>query len=460
MGDKPTLRPYQVENVARLKGLKSAALFNEQRTGKTPTALNLILENEMENQKVLIVTTKSGIPQWIDEYEKWMGKPAVACVGTVPQKKKILKKWTHGLVISIDSLKETKTSSGMLNEIIKQKPQYIVLDEAHKIKNYKSSNAKAMYKFKGDIWRLALTATPSPGKSHDVFGILKFLFNEKYNSFWNFIYKFYIVNDSQVYRNGKLISFKTYDNFKPGMDQLLQENLKEFSTQVKRKEVMPWLPDKQYLSIRLEPTKEQVRYMKELKESYETEHIETVGHLDRCVRYRQICNDPALLGLESKKSPKTEYIKDFIADNEGTPILIFSNFTSYLYSLYETLKKDYKVGLLVGDTPVKVRGELNKDFQNGKFNIFLINITAGKEALTLDRAEVTIFTDKYPPIGAVEQAEDRFIATKKERANKGHLIIELSIKDSFDEHLYKLLKERKDEVMVINEWRKWNESRK
>lgn len=460
MDNKPTLRQYQIDNVKRLKGLKSAALFNEQRTGKTPTALSLVLENNMENQKVLIVTTKSGIPQWVDEYNKWMEKPALACIGTPTQKMKILDQWTHGLVISIDSLKETKKSSGMLNEIIKHNPQYIILDEAHKIKDPKSSNAKAMYKFKGDIWRLALTATPAPGKSHDIFGILKFLFKEQYSSFWKFIYKFYIVETNQIYRAGKPFSFKTYEEFKPGMGQLLQENLKEFSTQIKRKEVMPWLPDKQYLPIRLEPTKEQLKYLKELSENYETEHIETLGHLDRCVRYRQICNDPALLDLPSKKSPKTEYIKDFIKDNENTPILIFSNFTSYLYKLYNILKKDYGVGLLVGDTPVAVRGELNKDFQNGKFNILLINIAAGKEALTLDRAEVSIFVDKYPPIGAIEQAEDRFIATQKEKANKGHLIIELSIKDSFDEHLYKLLKERKDEVMVINEWRKWNETRK
>lgn len=95
------------------------------------------------------------------------------------------------------------------------------------------------------------------------------------------------------------------------------------------------------------------------------------------------------------------------------------------------------------------------EFQSGRCNLLLINIDAGKEGLTLDRAEVTIFTDKYPPIGDIEQAEDRFIATSEDKADKPHTIIELCMKGTYDEQLYDLLKKRKSETDVINDFKKY-----
>ena len=81
-----------------------------------------------------------------------------------------------------------------------------------------------------------------------------------------------------------------------------------------------------------------------------------------------------------------------------------------------------------------------------------LNIKAGKESLTLDRAEAMIFLDKYPPIGSIEQAEDRFIASTEEKAHKAHKIVELMIADTFDEQIYKLLEKRKSETDIINNY--------
>ena len=136
-------------------------------------------------------------------------------------------------------------------------------------------------------------------------------------------------------------------------------------------------------------------------------------------------------------------------------MIIFSKFTSYLIKLAEEL--DTSWAMLIGSTTTKQRGQFIKDFQEGKFKVFLINIDAGKEALTLDRAETTIFTDKYPPIGSIEQAEDRFIASTKDKAHKAHKIIELCMKNTFDEELYKLLELRKSETDIINNYKAYLE---
>lgn len=451
------LRDYQKKDAEFLASLPCSACFNEQRTGKTPTALATIKLRNLENEKILIITTASSLYQWKEEYEKWLSKDCQICIGTPKQKLKAIEKWEHGLVISLDSFKETQSRNGLIEPILKNKPQMIILDEAHKIKNPKTASARAIFKTTKIPYRLALTGTPAQGKPYDIYSILKFLFPDVFRGFWKFLEDYFEIEEQTIYKAGKPLTFKTYDNFQPGKDKELQELLNTFSTQRKRKEVMKWLPDKYYEQIKLEPTKEQKRYLKELEESYRTEDIVTTGTLDRIIRYRQICLDPKLIGLKGK-SPKTDYIKQYIKDNPNEHIIVFSKFTSYLIQLASEL--DTTWAMLIGATPAKQRGQFVKDFQAGKFKVFLINIDAGKEALTLDKAETTIFTDKYPPIGSIEQAEDRFIASTKDKAHKSHKIIELMIKDTFDEQIYKLLEQRKSETDVINNYKQYIKERR
>lgn len=450
--ESKSLRTYQRNDAKFLASIPFSACFNEQRTGKTPTALEVIKLRRLQEERILIITTASSVYQWKEEYETWLGKNCVVCTGTPTNKLKAIGSWTHGLVVSLDSFKETASRSGLIEPILSRNPQMVILDEAHKIKNPKSANAKAVFKTKHIPYRLALTGTPAQGKPYDIFSILKFLYPSDFGSYWRFIEEYFEIIDNTVWQNGRPRHYKTYDNFKPDKAAQLQEILNKFSTQRKRKDVMPWLPDKFYQQVKLSPTKEQKKYLKDLEETYKTEDIVTTGTLDRLVRYRQICLDPGLLDLKGK-SPKTEWIAQYLKDYPDEQIIIFSKFTSYLVRLSEQL--DTTWALLIGATPAEQRGKFIKDFQSGKFKVFLINIDAGKEALTLDAAETTIFTDKFPPIGSIEQAEDRFIASTEEKAHKAHKIIELMIADSFDEQIYKLLEKRKSETDIINNYKKY-----
>jgi SNF2 family DNA or RNA helicase len=218
---------------------------------------------------------------------------------------------------------------------------------------------------------------------------------------------------------------------------------------------MPWLPEKDYQPVRLQMTPEQKRYIQELEAVWETEHIVTKGVLDRLIRYRQICLAPALLDLPGK-SPKLEWISQYLRDYPDRPTLIFSKFTSFLKMIYE---EHPTCGVIIGETPIKKRDQYKKAFQRGDLKVLLINIDAGSVALTLDTAEVAIFTDKYPPIGDIDQAEDRFVATTEDKKDKPHVIIELMMRGSYDEHLYRLLRKRRDETAIINNYKSYLERR-
>lgn len=441
------LRPYQKEDADFLSTLDTGACFNEQRTGKTPTILEVC---RLKNcKKILIICPKSAIPQWLTEYKKWLEKPCVATFGNRLKKEEAIANWQHGLIMSYDALKNTKRSEGFLSAVLKQNPDMVILDEAHRIKDPKSANAKAAFALLKIPNRFILTATPAHSKPEEIFSLLHFIKPKQYPSYWGFINKYF--RTKQVYLRNR--SFKEIVGFQFGKDIELLNEIKQFATQRKRKEVMQWLPDKDYQRILLEPTAQQSKYLDDLQNYYATEHIITEGTLDRLIRYRQICLDPRLLDLKSK-SPKIEWIQTFLTEHPKKSVIIFSKFTSFLKLLKEDLKNE-KVECIIGSTTTLKRAEIVNNFQNKNIRVLLINIDAGKEALTLDSADVTIFTDKYPPYGDIAQAEDRFIATTKNKADKEHTIYELILKGTYDEQLYDLVSIRASSTDVINNYKKY-----
>lgn len=449
------LRPYQQEDVDKLWQLNAAACFNEQRTGKTPTALGIVKKKQVS--KVVIICPASAIYGWKEEYIKWLDKPCVAVAGTKQQKRKAIEEWEHGCVISYDSLKSTANSTGFIKEILKAKPDMVILDEAHRIKSRTTATASSCFTLSRKIPnKLVLTGTPAPGRAEDIWSILHFLFPKEYTSYWQWVYDFCSVTNKMNYSTGR--QYTEINGIKPNKVSELNKCLTKFSTLRKRKDVMQWLPDKTYECIKLELNSKQKKYIKELEEYFEIEGTDVIskGILDNLIRMRQICNDPNILGLEGK-SPKTDWLKQYVKDYPNAPTLVFSNFTSYLERLAKEIPSSR---LIIGKTPVKERHQICKDFQNGKINLLLINIKAGKEALTLDRATTSIFTDVYPPIGDILQAEDRFVATTEASKDKGHKVVRLVMAGSYEENILKLLNSRKAETDVINDYKNFLQRRK
>lgn len=439
------LRDYQIADAKFLAQLDACACFNEQRTGKTPTALYAC--ELKQRKKILIVCPASTIFPWVDAVKFWTGKSAIAYVGTREQRKALLSKWDYALIASYDTVKQLDEGKKKeIYQLINCKPDAIIVDEAHRIGHHNIDRSKALFAVGTRIpYRMVLTGSPAIGMSKDVWGILHFLYPSTFSSYWRFIEQFY--HNYSMFGIGAR-EYREVGDIYPHMIPVLQGILQRISTQRKRKDVMAWLPEKDRQLVRLPLTDRQRKHLKELEEVWETEQVITQGTLDRLMRYRQICLDPILLGF-AENSPKTAWVLQYLKDYPDVPTLIFSKFTKYL-SHVQSLTK---LPIIFGDTSLRKRNEICADFQAGKTNALLLNIDACKEGLTLDRAEAIIFTDKYPPIGDIEQAEDRFVATTMARANKPHVIYELVMEDSYDEDIVQMLLQRKDETSIVNDYK-------
>lgn len=447
-----SLRPYQIEDLNRLVQYDCAGCFNEQRTGKTPVAIEVMRARGLD--KVLVVCPASMMYPWATAWKEWGGVDAIVCEGTATKRNKLINNWEHGpLIISYGSLRSTIKTDGAIDLILKKNPEGCIADEAHRFKDPRTATAKAMYRMCGVIkYRLALTGTPATNKPIDIFGILRWLDPEQYSSYWNFAEENFKVYDMYTGFNQ---SHKEIGEWLPGREAKMAEALSKFTTQRKRKDVMPWLPAKNYLDIKLKPTKEQLKYITELEQFFETEDVVTQTVLDRMLRVRQVCIAPEILNLPGA-SPKLNWILQYATDYPTRPVLIFTKFVSVINILSNVLKeKRIENRAISGATPTKQRAEYVKDFQDGKYNVLILQIDAGKEGLTLDRAEDIIFIDQFPPAADIQQAEDRFVATVEERSNKGHTIIRLMLEDTYDMQLYALVAKRASSIDVINDYIKY-----
>ena len=436
------LRPYQKEDVNKLKNYDCVAILNQQRTGKTPTSL--ILCNEKGYNKILIVCPGSMLYKWKSEFENWLQKPCIVLDGTPIQRTKKLANWkTGGLCITYDTLKlvnrtdkETNKikKTGELLNIIKQKPDVIIVDEFHRARNPKTLLTKALLKLTHYIpHRIALTGTPAYGKDLDIYSLLKFLYPNNFGTFTEF--KERHCDFTPIYTPHGII-YKPY-RIKLKSQKRIQDFLNKITVQRKQSdpEVMPWLPKKPIPElIKLPLSEEQNKMMYNMQKYFETDDILVQGTLDRIIRYRQILIDPRLLVNTKKKSPKTEWLLNYLKDYKETPTIYFTCFTSYLKLLLPNLEKtNIKYDIINGNTPKATREEIVQRFQSGEIDHLFIQIQTGKEGLTLDRAEHLIFIDQLQPAGDIDQAIERITATTEERAQIPKKVFKLIMQDSLEE---------------------------
>ena len=434
------LRDYQKEDVQRILDTPTLGIFNEQRTGKTPTA---IVGMTQKCTRILIVCPNSMCYTWQTELKKWADIDAHVFTA----KPKIKKDVPPVCIINYEKLPSTAGERTWLKILSCMDYEGLIIDEAHRIKNTQTATNRAIMALARDIPnRLALTGTPAHDKPEDIFAILRFLNPALFRSKYKFVADW--CTTTRVFTPNGMIAKPS--GIKP-------ERKQEFINMLNRMAIMrkrTWGHNTETIEVKLKLTKVQQKYLKELCDYFETKDEEqnriiTQGVLDRIVRYRQICNHPGTANLAGD-SPKLAWIINYIKDYPENSVLIFSNSRKFLEKLsYELQLHRIYHRIIAGGTPPIKRTEIQKDFQDKNCTVLLIQTQAGKEGLTLDSADVTIFCDTYPPLADYLQAKDR-MAPANPDDTRLRTIYRLMMEDSYDEELYNLIDNNIEATSIIN----------
>ena len=443
------LRNYQEEDVLKMLSNDCIGNFSEQRTGKTPTTCASLARRGLAH--VLIICPASLCYVWKKAWKDWTGGEAYVMQTTKDELN--LQHYDMPLIVNYEKFRGTSNNNEVCERIVKWKPEAVIVDEAHRMKDRKSLTAQRLQRFLHVPVRIALTGTPATNRPWDVWSILHWLFPDEYRSYWNFVNEYF--EEEIIWVAGN--PHRQPARFKRGMEYILQQRLDKKCVQHKRSEVMKWLPkEEEPMKVVLPATQDQLKAIDSLINYFEYKDIVTQTVLDNLIRIRQICAAPKILGLKGK-SPKLEWLKQYLKDYPDEQVLVFSNSKKFLKLIAEEIKEPHYV--ICGDINPKTRMEIVDKFQRGEVGVLLCQTQACKEGLTLDAADTSIFLDVYPPSADYLQAKDRMIATSEERI-KPKKLIHVILQDTYDVQCYNLVERNVDETAIINDYKKYIEERR
>lgn len=450
---KKELRPYQKADVAFLRKMSSVAIFNEMRTGKTPTSL--VLTNEWSVSNLLIITPGILQRQWQNSVKDWLEKPSYIISDLNKEERRIFyEKFSFNKDFIIIVSKEIfKSDSDYFSKFRKENSGKIVdfcviVDEAHFLRNYKSQQSESIYSLNDSKYKIVITGTPIVNSYSDIFGTLKFVNPNEYNSYWKFAELFFNIQTSDFIKDGRRVFLKSANYFKSRTSEIqLKNEISSFSVSRKQKDVLPWLPpiirEKEYL---LMGENQQDLYDRYLNSSEEYS-LELLANLKSIILYPKYINKDL-----KDNGVKIDYLVNLCKENENEQILIFSTRSETFLEPLSFLLKEKKInhGIIIGKIDKERREIYIKDFQNSKIKILLCNISSAGFGLNLNQADTIIFADRSYSPADNDQAEARFLPIKKEQCMKVKTVVDLVCKKTIDERILKLLEKKKDITKIIS----------
>lgn len=385
------------------------ALLMEQGCGKTITSIAIAgaLFNAGKINKALIVAPLSILSVWEDEFSKFADFPYTLVVlkGSGKKKQEQLKNIKGaGLLIVVVNY---ESAWRMDKDIIKWKPDLIIADEGHKMKEARTNQSKGMHIIGAHAsYRILLTGTVITNKEFDVFSQYKFAEPRVFGtSFFAFRNKFF---DMSGY-GGHVPVFK-----KVMMKEFLEE-MHSIAFRVTKDECLD-LPaiTEEIRRIELEPKAQKI-YSELEKESYTelaNSEASAVNVLTKLLRLCQVTGGH-LTDDEGDTNPvstvKLEALTDIIESSieNNKKIVIMARFIAELNDIQRMLEKK-GIGYSVVRGGIKDRDEQIRRFQEEPENmVFVGQIAAAGLGLTLTAASTMVFYSLDYSMSNFEQAKAR-----------------------------------------------------
>jgi SWI/SNF-related matrix-associated actin-dependent regulator of chromatin subfamily A-like protein 1 len=326
----------------------------------------------------------------------------------------------------------------------RKKFKMIIMDESHYVKSLESKRSKycAAISKHAEVC-LLLSGTPC-NFSADLYQQIKILYPNIYPNFFNYVYgnredpdpsRYYFAQRyckpvEVMYRGRKSWLFKGFDR-----SEELNAVLNTFMIRLKKKDVLPQLPEKLRICITLDPLKknqeqEIAKLLKDFNENKNkienkkesNEDIKKVNKEKYMKAFRLTCT----YKIEMVKAfIKEQIIDDMLKNDENMKIIIFHHHV-VMGQTIETCLKDHDISFfkINQETTSEKRFEYQESFQNtSNYRVALLSIMAASTGLTLTAANTVVFTEILFGPDLHTQAEDRAHRIgQKEEVNIVYLI--------------------------------------
>lgn len=430
------------------------ALLMEMGTGKTITSIGIVgaLYQFGKIKRVLVVAPLSILGVWEEEFSRFADYPYTLTVLKGPSSKKaeILRSVDrNGLQIVVVNY---ESAWRIEKDILAFDADLIIADEAHKLKEARTSQSKAMHHF-GDKarYKLLLTGTVITNRELDVFSQYRYLNRKVFgDSFYVFRNRYF---DMVGYGN-HIPRFRNYM-----LDDFLQR-MHSIAFRVTKEECLD-LPGitEEVRTIELEP--KAMKIYKELqKESYTElgkKEVSAVNILTKLLRLSQVTGGH-LTDDEGDNNAVSTAKLDALSDildsamAEEKKIVVMARFVPELNDIEALLKKK-GIGYASVRGGVKNRGEEIRRFQeDSDCRVFVGQIAAAGLGITLTAASTMVFYSLDYSMSNFEQAKARIHRVSQ---IENCLYIYLVAKGTVDTKVLRALQQKVDLAKaLVDDYRK------
>lgn len=388
---KAKLFPYQLEGILFAAKAGRCLIADDMGLGKTIQAIATAewMKKELHISRAIIVCPTSLKYQWKSEIEKFTGSKTTVIEGNILKREELYEE--------DDSFYHILSYNVVANDVIalnKSAPDLVILDEAQRIKNWKTKVARGV-KLLESPYAVVLTGTPLENKLEELYSIVQFVDPFKLGALFRFLEAHQVTDET-----GKVVGYRDLNKINQLLSDLMIRRTK--------KEVLKQLPKRVDKNLFVPMTAKQMDIHEDYQEmaSRIARKWKTYGFLNEQDRQRllmalncmrMVCDSTFILDQETRHDTKIDElmsILDEALENKEQKVVVFSQWERMTRLVAAELEvRGIKFENLNGGVPSQKRKILFDNFNNDPESRVFLSTDAGGVGLNLQAASLLINLD-------------------------------------------------------------------
>ncbi len=394
---KAELYPFQREGVAFLTVNGRALLADDMGLGKTLQAMAaaLVLKERKQAQRVLVICPASLKYQWQAEIHRFTNERCEVIGGGKEERESIYRAGQVTSTLLADSrplfyVINYELVHRDLDHILALRPDVLILDEAQRIKNFRTKTNQAVVEIPSP-YMFVLTGTPLENQLMELYTIMRAIDERALGRNPIAFRDRYVITN----RFGGIEGYRLVEEVSRKVASLVLRRTKE--------QALDQLPDLVEQNVWLDLSEVQQQIYQELHGQARSllselawDNASTNNALVLLQRLREVCDTPELIDPQHTASQKLDELRTIIEDQVlalDRQVIIFTQWTR----MGEIIKRELSAtglapSFLHGGLKPAERQQLVDRFQAGRDRVF-ISTDAGGTGLNLQAASLVINYD-------------------------------------------------------------------
>jgi superfamily II DNA or RNA helicase len=388
---KASLYPYQRSGALFAARAGRCLVADDMGLGKTIQAITAteVLARTMGIERVLVISPTSLKHQWKREIQRFTDRQALVVEGLSARRRELYQADCFYKITNYDVVFRD------LESIQRWEPELIILDEAQRIKNWKTRTASSVKQLASD-YAFVLTGTPLENRLEELYSIVQFVDRHRLGPMFRFL-----AEHQHVDETGRVVGYRNLGKIKKTLEPILVRRTKE--------EVLPDLPERMDKRFFVPMTTEQWKHHDENREivARVVAKWKRYGYLSETDQQRLMialqnmrmsCNSTYLLDKKTdhgvKADEAVELLSEILEDRDSK-VVIFSQWVR-MHELLVRRLKDRRLDhvMFYGGVPGPQRKKLVHRFQEDPNCRLFLSTDAGGVGLNLQNASVVINMDQ------------------------------------------------------------------